>query len=188
MKLSLRAILVLLFIGFAIKVCGDDGSPRTGKGSRLDDRPQAAANVQALRQAGTSGPAAALASPQPKTLYVGPKSLNVRASPNGKVVASLKRGAPVEVHAQESGWSRISAEEQVPEWVSTTHLCASADCSDTRYGKATPAAPARAVPARQAAAASAGSTHGCPCSSSGNCYGPRGGRYCITSGGNKRYR
>lgn len=29
---------------------------------------------------------------------------------------------------------------------------------------------------------------GCPCSSSQNCVGPRGGSYCITSGGNKRYR
>ena len=28
----------------------------------------------------------------------------------------------------------------------------------------------------------------CPCSGYSNCFGPRGGRYCITSGGNKRYR
>ncbi|MBY8823445.1 SH3 domain-containing protein [Sphingomonas colocasiae] len=28
---------------------------------------------------------------------------------------------------------------------------------------------------------------GCPCSGSRVCIGPRGGRYCITSGGNKRY-
>ena len=28
---------------------------------------------------------------------------------------------------------------------------------------------------------------GCPCSSSKVCTGPRGGRYCITSSGNKRY-
>jgi hypothetical protein len=28
----------------------------------------------------------------------------------------------------------------------------------------------------------------CPCSGYSNCIGPRGGRYCITSGGNKRYR
>lgn len=27
----------------------------------------------------------------------------------------------------------------------------------------------------------------CPCSGSNICVGPRGGRYCITSGGNKRY-
>lgn len=28
---------------------------------------------------------------------------------------------------------------------------------------------------------------GCSCSSGNVCYGPRGGRFCITSGGNKRY-
>lgn len=28
---------------------------------------------------------------------------------------------------------------------------------------------------------------GCPCSGRQVCIGPRGGRYCITSGGNKRY-
>jgi hypothetical protein len=28
---------------------------------------------------------------------------------------------------------------------------------------------------------------GCPCSGRQICIGPRGGRYCITSGGNKRY-
>lgn len=31
------------------------------------------------------------------------------------------------------------------------------------------------------------SAGGCPCSGSQICIGPRGGRYCITSGGNKRY-
>ncbi|MCU9527473.1 hypothetical protein [Pseudomonas mosselii] len=31
------------------------------------------------------------------------------------------------------------------------------------------------------------SNGGCSCSGGNVCYGPRGGRYCITSGGNKRY-
>lgn len=31
------------------------------------------------------------------------------------------------------------------------------------------------------------STGSCPCNGSNVCVGPRGGRYCITSGGNKRY-
>lgn len=31
------------------------------------------------------------------------------------------------------------------------------------------------------------STADCPCSGGDVCIGPRGGRYCITSGGNKRY-
>lgn len=32
-----------------------------------------------------------------------------------------------------------------------------------------------------------GGGYDCPCSGSRVCIGPRGGRYCITSGGNKRY-
>ncbi len=33
-----------------------------------------------------------------------------------------------------------------------------------------------------------GTTEGaCPCNGGDVCVGPRGGRYCVTSGGNKRY-
>lgn len=32
-----------------------------------------------------------------------------------------------------------------------------------------------------------GASGSCPCSGGNVCIGPRGGRYCITSGGNKRY-
>lgn len=35
---------------------------------------------------------------------------------------------------------------------------------------------------------SSGSSDSCPCSGSSDCVGPRGGIYCYTSGGNKRYR
>lgn len=31
-------------------------------------------------------------------------------------------------------------------------------------------------------------TTGCSCSTGNYCYGPRGGRFCYTSGGNKAYR
>jgi hypothetical protein len=34
---------------------------------------------------------------------------------------------------------------------------------------------------------SATSASSCPCSGSKVCVGPRGGHYCITSSGNKRY-
>lgn len=43
----------------------------------------------------------------------------------------------------------------------------------------------RAARARSTKLYSVGSS--CPCSGSRICIGPRGGRYCITSGGNKRY-
>lgn len=35
---------------------------------------------------------------------------------------------------------------------------------------------------------SSSSSSECPCRGSNNCVGPRGGTYCFTSGGNKRYR
>lgn len=49
----------------------------------------------------------------------------------------------------------------------------------------------RAAPASRAAPlvspAAPSSSASCPCGSGSICTGPRGGRYCITSGGNKRY-
>lgn len=45
-------------------------------------------------------------------------------------------------------------------------------------------------PARKARKRRSGGGYGggaCPCSGNNVCIGPRGGRYCITSGGNKRY-
>ena len=41
---------------------------------------------------------------------------------------------------------------------------------------------------RGSGSSSEGSSGSCPCSGSNDCVGPRGGTYCYTSGGNKRYR
>ena len=60
-------------------------------------------------------------------------------------------------------------------------------------GKAVASSRRHAVSKRQGASRSRRgsgggySGSGCPCSGSQVCIGPRGGRYCITSGGNKRY-
>ncbi len=67
-----------------------------------------------------------------------------------------------------------------------------------RYRSSTNARPRRAIvggqsawrkPARRSRSSGGYSTgsSNCPCSSGNICIGPRGGRYCITSGGNKRY-
>ena len=42
--------------------------------------------------------------------------------------------------------------------------------------------------ASKSSAPAAESSGGCPCGSGVLCTGPRGGRYCITSGGSKSYR
>lgn len=191
-KINGQALLILLVIGFAIKACGSDDKPRTGKGSRVG-MTETSTPASSTRQAYTpamapvaAATAAAPAAPQIKTLYVGPKSLNVRSSPNGTVTSSLKHGTAVEIHAEEGGWSRISADGQPARWVSSAYLCKQRNCGDTPKWKPAPTPPPASAPVRRAAPTS--SPYGCPCSSSNNCYGPRGGRYCITSGGNKRYR
>lgn len=176
-KLNLQSIIILVVLGFIVKSCGGDGAPRTGKGS----------NVGRAEISAPAPVAPTPATPQTKTRYIGPQSLNVRSSPNGSVVGSLRRGSAVEIHGEDAGWSRISADDQPQQWVSSSYLCVQHDCGDMPKWKKAPIVPATPVPQRRTAP-SPSSTYGCPCSSGNNCFGPRGGRYCITSGGNKRYR
>ncbi|QQP95641.1 SH3 domain-containing protein [Lysobacter enzymogenes] len=135
-------------------------------------------------------PVAAEAPVATEVLYVDAASLNQRASPHGPVVGSLAGGSAVEVHERREGWIRVSRPGEREQWVSASHLCAEAGCYRTRQsGRSTSkaaAGSARRTPARTY-------RHGsyedgtCPCSGRRVCIGPRGGRYCITSGGNKRY-
>lgn len=123
----------------------------------------------------------------PKIRYVGPSTLNVRNQPkSGVIIEKLKRGKKVEVYDEVNGWSLISSSQQ--KWVSSEHLCTTANCVDnTRWIYTAPTQQNKSKTTTRRASRSS-YIGGCPCSSSSNCYGPRGGRYCITSGGNKRYR
>lgn len=124
-----------------------------------------------------------------KTYYVNADNLNVRGAPDGSavLVRKLTRGAEIKVYALETSWARISQDGRAGEWVSRRYICEARLCwlkaaaPSTRVSSG--AAPSYSAPRR-----SGGSSAGCPCSGSNNCFGPRGGRYCITSGGNKRYR
>ncbi|MFX4309699.1 hypothetical protein F8N28_12330 [Acinetobacter soli] len=46
----------------------------------------------------------------------------------------------------------------------------------------------RSSSSRSSSGYASGSSDSCPCSGSNDCIGPRGGIYCYTSRGNKRYR
>ncbi|WP_415817157.1 SH3 domain-containing protein [Bordetella tumbae] len=126
--------------------------------------------------------------PEPE-FFARPSSLKQRASPNGTVVGSLMRGVSVKVYVRQGDWGRITPDGQSERWVSMTHLCSDRNCLQKD-------APKKSSALLQQSTSSSPrinrltSTYsgGCPCSSSSNCFGPRGGRYCITSGGNKRYR
>lgn len=120
--------------------------------------------------------------------YIDADRLNVRSTPKGKVVASLQRGLPVRVHEELAGWSRISQAGEAARWVSSSSLCDAPGCWARRPTSSAPSAPAPRLytqPDQRSGPSSHSSS--CPCSSGSVCIGPRGGRYCITSGGNKRY-
>lgn len=120
----------------------------------------------------------------PVDQFVNADKLNLRNQPGGKVISTLKRGEKVQVYEKKNDWVRISADGQPAKWLSFKSLCDRANCyAVSKQEPVRQAKPASQPIPRQAP--SYGSS--CPCSSGTVCIGPRGGRYCITSGGNKRY-
>lgn len=175
MKINTQTFILLLVIGVFIKFCGEPKTP-----SKESPGPHAA--VTSMKKNQDPIPLSPeVDRPQEKTLYVGPSTLNVRSSPNGTIIDTLRHGTEVNAYVEENGWTRISSDEQKEKWVSSAYLCKHKNCSDMPKWKPKPVT---STPQRRASS----SITGCPCSSNNNCFGPRGGRYCITSGGNKRYR
>ncbi len=162
-------LLFLFAVGWAV---GKKDSPKT--------EPSPGQAPVSTRES-TSSPA-----PQPTQAsapehFVNADKLNLREQPGGKIISSLKRGEKVQVYEQKQEWARISLDGQPQRWLSYRNLCSASNCF-------APPQPKRDRPAPQPARINTpeyGSS--CPCSSGRICIGPRGGRYCITSGGNKRY-
>ncbi len=113
--------------------------------------------------------------------------LNIRDAPSGKVVGKLKKEEVVNVYETQGSWSRISTDSEPPKWVSTSSLrTAINDKTVSPSLKSSYSTYLTPSPQNRSNAKSYSSNH-CSCSSGAVCFGPRGGRYCITSGGNKRY-
>ena len=129
---------------------------------------------------------------QPEHRYVNADTLKVRSSPKGNALDTLKRGTSVNVYEQRDTWSRISAAKEQERWVGSAYLCEVAGCYIKKdLLQSAPAVKQRAAerhtaPVKQPVRSPSYSSS-CSCSSGNVCIGPRGGRYCITSGGNKRY-
>ncbi len=117
--------------------------------------------------------------------FVNTDTLNVRDRPEGKVVSKVSRGGKVRIYERtaNSSWARISADGLPAQWVSALSLCNGPGCHSPTLQLATPVRPAE--PKQRPAPAAR--EYSCACSGGNVCIGPRGGRYCITSGGNKRY-
>lgn len=135
--------------------------------------------------------------------YVSADVVNCRSQPTtaSTVIAKVKQGWPVSVIENKDEWSRLDTPRcwvlsrfLSSAFVATTPAAARGHASSTRrspsnraatpsqlYGKSSPAKSRSSRPSRSY------DSGACPCSGSRVCIGPRGGRYCITSGGNKRY-
>lgn len=117
----------------------------------------------------------------PVDQFINADKLNLRSQPGGKVISTMRRGDKVQVFEKKNEWVRISLDGQPARWLSSKSLCSGSNCFVANQPK--PPRPAPQPIHKQ------NPNYGsfCPCSSGSVCIGPRGGRYCITSGGNKRY-
>lgn len=163
---NLGVIVALVVFGAIIGRCSTDTSPRAA-----DPTPVAAFG----------------ASSENTTLkYVTANALNCRSRPqtSARVLSKFGRAEAVYVKETSSGWSLIER-TAADCWASSQHL--------NDYpppARVTPSplysSPSRSTPARTSKPRQYYDGN-CPCSGRNVCIGPRGGRYCITSGGNKRY-
>lgn len=140
--------------------------------------------------------------------------LNCRDRPaaDARIVAKLSRGQSVTVSEAGGGWSHVVSPKC---WVLARYLSAdrvgdspvrqgsysasrrqsyaspsyfsSSRRSITKPRKASSSSSRSRSTGRRESRSSGSFGSGCPCSGGNVCIGPRGGRYCITSGGNKRY-
>jgi len=164
----------LLVLGFFVVLAA---MCRGGGGAQVDDVAHSAPpDTPSSSTALLSPPVAETGEPY----FVSTKSLNQRSSPNGPVVGRLVGGDAVVVYERDGEWARVSKGDASARWVSTKLLCTGAGCYTPR---SRPAPPTKSyTPPRNNFDRGA-----CSCSGRQVCIGPRGGRYCITSGGNKRY-
>jgi len=137
------------------------------------------------------------------------ENIEVYDAPNGSPMMQLYEGTEVAIYGVRGDWTRISPEREPPRWVRSSKLCSGNSCwKASPQGRAdypasgspnyysgqnqyrSPRSQQNHSPEQKQAkpAKQSGGSGQCPCSGSQDCIGPRGGHYCITSGGNKRYR
>ena len=134
------------------------------------------------------------ASPPGTAYFVNVRSANCRSAPaaSARAVSGLKRGEQILVSEQSGGWSHATGGGRDC-WISSALLTSDPPELALRTpGAGAPAAgflSSDRATRRSAPRSRPRSSYdsGCPCSGNRVCIGPRGGRYCITSGGNKRY-
>jgi hypothetical protein len=138
---------------------------------------------------------------------VGSTVANCRTSPAARalIVSRLAPRSAVKVLDRRAIWSHVRPERGAVCWVASRLLVGSsmsyiapahvvsprrefsARRATTTVHHRTAARLSKSTGRRSSTSARSYGSGSCPCGGGGVCVGPRGGRYCITSGGNKRY-
>lgn len=173
---------IIGFIIFSAAMCSKDDSPSPTSSSVVN----------------TSVSTSAVA----ESRYVSARALNCRAEPttSGAVIGGLVQNDKAEIVEQSGTWSKIRRDTGDC-WVASSFLAAVPVVATGAAAQGLMSAGSGKSYAAKASSSSSSSRKkqsqprrsgyyldgSCPCSGSKVCIGPRGGRYCITSGGNKRY-
>jgi Protein of unknown function (DUF4236)/Bacterial SH3 domain len=108
-------------------------------------------------------------------------------SSTSKVTRVFQNGDAVRVVKRRRNWIKV-IQNGVTFWVLAKHISTPAHASPIVTRSSLVARPSKQSARRNRTSKRIGLSSGsCPCGSGRICTGPRGGRYCITSGGNKRY-
>lgn len=115
------------------------------------------------------------------TVYVSASSLNARSGPSASapIVDSLAKGSSARIVARSGEWLQV-AQGSALVWIFASHVSSHQPVQSLMASSPRHTSRVSPPPNRQGIGA-------CGCGSGHVCIGPRGGRYCITSGGSKRY-
>ena len=145
-----------------------------------------------------------------ETVVGGKVNCRAAARTNASVLGTLRRGQGVPVLSTSGAWSYVDPANLPACYVKSDLLASSSDAiTETAYRSSARSRTGRASyrksrglystpryasstrrrlsPGRSRARGAYYGGGSCPCSGSNICVGPRGGRYCITNGGSKRY-
>ncbi|WP_312057381.1 SH3 domain-containing protein [Acinetobacter courvalinii] len=124
--------------------------------------------------------------------YINTNSLNIRDKPKGGVVGKLERGEKVDIYERKGNWVRISLTSNSPQWISEKLLCGTEECYKQKANISKSSnyqtLGSQSNYSNRSSEKKYYDDNDCSCAVVDYCVGPRGGHYCITSGGNKRYK
>lgn len=138
----------------------------------------------------SSGDASATETSAPKdssssSNYITGSGVAARDAPSSssRVLRTLTKGESVTVISRKKGWVKVAG-KGVTYWVRSKHISFASNAGIRSKRTRSASLSHTKKHSRRSSFASSGS---CPCGSGHICIGPRGGRFCMTSGGNKEY-